>query len=869
MGNSYPNPDDRSTRLSQQGSLLYTILYFVPDLLNNQHATMREIVDKYFNDNWIIATYMGHLVDLTVEWGGYPAASSALENVLSISKIQILNDRNANLTDRCLHDLKRYLKEGVLQRDFLLDNMKALIDCVRSCNIAIRWRILHHRCRNDTYRKIIHEGVSPDTLMSLLLNTSHLEYIMKELTLLVLKDKESVWSEWKATAADRLRELAEYFTGEKALTRVKRDENLMNWFIGLADQVCALDLEEDHATGTGRKIRGIVAALEDVEQVESVDTNMQIKIFLNEVRDILQQMIRTVNIKQDIINIIENLSDFSYAWGSLRDYISVCHERIRNNPSSVGLLRATFLKAASILDVPLIRITALGSSDSVSVAEYYSSELVEFVRLVLEVIPVSVFKILSQIEHIQTYQMVHIPIKIEAKDLKNYSQLDLRFELSKLTHQVSIFTEGILVMEKTLLGVVQVDPRQILQQGLKRELVRQIATAMHENVMGTGSGVSGVSGSGVSGSGGGGKIVSRDDIYLNMSRMATTLDGLKRSLEYLQDYIDINGLKIFQEELSRIINFNTEQELNKYLKNKITNENSKYQNKDKPIPVFPVNTIDKSRLLPSFYSSSLSSIASYFDSSAVLPIYDDDMNTNNFMGGIMNLFLRLTNFETSIYSLERSGWFNQSIDKKNAKKSKIDINDDAVIQVCGMKTLSLIEKSIEPIGMKSLDKLLGFRIVYELNFLLKFYAAEVMKHASFLNNMSDSFSPEHRTLDPALYSTGITLLGGIMAPFLEFISRIGQAQLLRRQISYLLQTGCQKNADVLYKTLETYNTSLVNDICNKEKGECHFSEDNNGVYELSALLEMCGLDDPLNKVRTYIHKYIMSIYVYRDMNTRT
>jgi WASH complex subunit strumpellin len=104
--------------------------------------------------------------------------------------------------------------------------------------------------------------------------------------------------------------------------------------------------------------------------------------------------------------------------------------------------------------------------------------------------------------------MIYIPMKIEAKDLKNYSQLDLRFELSKLTHQVSLFTEGILVMEKTLLGVIQVDPRQILHQGLKRELVKQIATAMHGNVMGsdgTGTGVLGVN---VSGG------VRRDEIHI-------------------------------------------------------------------------------------------------------------------------------------------------------------------------------------------------------------------------------------------------------------------------------------------------------------------------------------------------------------------
>ena len=59
----------------------------------------------------------------------------------------------------------------------------------------------------------------------------------------------------------------------------------------------------------------------------------------------------------------------------------------------------------------------------------------------------------------------------------------MRYELSRLTHQVSIFTEGVLVMEKTLLGVVRVEPRQILQEGLRRELVRQIASAMHHTLI--------------------------------------------------------------------------------------------------------------------------------------------------------------------------------------------------------------------------------------------------------------------------------------------------------------------------------------------------------------------------------------------------
>ena len=33
--------------------MLYVVLYFEPDVLKNETATMREIVDKFFPDNWV------------------------------------------------------------------------------------------------------------------------------------------------------------------------------------------------------------------------------------------------------------------------------------------------------------------------------------------------------------------------------------------------------------------------------------------------------------------------------------------------------------------------------------------------------------------------------------------------------------------------------------------------------------------------------------------------------------------------------------------------------------------------------------------------------------------------------------------------
>lgn len=47
------------------------------------------------------------------------------------------------------------------------------------------------------------------------------------------------------------------------------------------------------------------------------------------------------------------------------------------------------------------------------------------------------------------------------------------------------------------------------------------------------------------------------------------MDGFRRSFEYIQDYVSIYGLKIWQEEMSRIINYNVEQECNAFLRHKV------------------------------------------------------------------------------------------------------------------------------------------------------------------------------------------------------------------------------------------------------------------------------------------------------------
>ena len=68
--------------------MLYVALFFAPEILRDEPAAMREIVDKFFPDNWVIAYYMGSVVNLCEAWDPYKAAKAALANTLQSNNVK-------------------------------------------------------------------------------------------------------------------------------------------------------------------------------------------------------------------------------------------------------------------------------------------------------------------------------------------------------------------------------------------------------------------------------------------------------------------------------------------------------------------------------------------------------------------------------------------------------------------------------------------------------------------------------------------------------------------------------------------------------------------------------------------------------------
>lgn len=96
----------------------------------------------------------------TYRWAGYKAAKTALDNVLQVPYVANLNQRNMSMIRECIEELKSFLMEGVLTEQFVTDNINPLIDCMRKCNVALRWRMLHRRTTNKKFHEMIVVSIS-------------------------------------------------------------------------------------------------------------------------------------------------------------------------------------------------------------------------------------------------------------------------------------------------------------------------------------------------------------------------------------------------------------------------------------------------------------------------------------------------------------------------------------------------------------------------------------------------------------------------------------------------------------------------------------------------------------------------------------
>lgn len=300
----YPHPDHRSTALSTQAAMLYVCLYFSPKILHSQIAQMREIVDKFFSDNWIISIYMGITVNLVDAWYQFKAAKAALTPVVEVDAIKGFCLLHKEKMEKILKQSQEILRDGILTDYFVLQNITKIINLIRQCNVSLRWYFTHASatiyeiCRGKATQKTqqIVEFVRKElqyeesNLFELLLNCAQLELVVKEILRTLMQEKTQRWNDFKKEALDRVNELSEAFSGSRPLSKIESNPQLKMWFAEISQEINKLNCENVNLSG--RTLIQLIQALEEVQEFHNLQSNMQVKQYLMETREYLTRMIQ-------------------------------------------------------------------------------------------------------------------------------------------------------------------------------------------------------------------------------------------------------------------------------------------------------------------------------------------------------------------------------------------------------------------------------------------------------------------------------------------------------------------------------------------------------------------------------------------------
>jgi len=463
---------------------------------------------------------------------------------------------------------------------------------------------------------------------------------------------------------------------------------------------------------------------------------------------------------------------------------------------------------------------------------------------------------LSQIVDIKENSLMVLPSKIDVDLLKDYSRFEDRYRLAKITHELSVLTagsfvrcagglylfwylgyicalpcfcvifkcsisydaslltrrllfffsphfficKGIFRMEATSIGNVEIHPQTLLERGLRRELVRQISSAHHRLQFR----IQDEAKKKMKGSGGGDGVQPllkyfKEECIRSFSNLARRVEGFRRAIEYIQDFLDIAGLEIFSEETSRVIGYNLEQEVQKYITRRPSSFQSQYASFDVPIPHYPRS--------------------------------DTDPYSSNFIGRTVNAMMKLTDFKNTIYSRLLNGWLLPSGE-----------------EICGIEMVSLLRKAIGVHGILALDVLLSHKISHELGRFFKYYNNTVQNYGAILEKIRDSLFPEWSVPKDGidLYEVAVRKTGKLMVPLRMCFCRVGQMQLLRKMLRNELRLSAKLDARKLSYSADLMNLEMMRHHSMDNQDNDALGNESRSVFNKVSDIVICtGGGDPM------------------------
>ncbi|MFH4977813.1 hypothetical protein AB6A40_004522 [Gnathostoma spinigerum] len=531
-----------------QRAMLTVCLFFAPSILQNQITVMRQIIDAYFVDNWVVPVHLGMIVNVVDAWDRYKAAYTVIHQVLTIPVIkQLASTHVLALRSISYPSLAELPVAAIIPSASL----------VSSANHHLRWIILHSYKSDKCCKKASYlcdtvagvDGVTSLEIFKFLLETANFEAKYKEVCKNTIESKKSKSDILKQDLMDSLSQLATLFENDLPLQKIRKNPKLREWLLLVKDTVADINIENPE---TSSVLKHLMKRINQVSDMHDLAGNVTLSQYLQTVMRILEELDDLTIVKETLLQHVDAACDFSYAWNIVDQWQPAMEKLVEHDPIPI---RSLFLKLSSSIGSTLVSIETPSLVSTISMC--YSRQLESRLRKILQAIPRSVFSMMEKV-----INLLDTPIgsAINKAELRQFADPERRLKLAEITNSISAVSLGVSTMQLTWIGSMRINPSSLLVDGIKRELVMHIVASFHS------------------------ELSSANDLSTALSNLKTLFGRFRRAFVYMCEYMSINGALLWRSEMARVIGYMVEKECNKFLHHEITDGESLYQSKVAPIP---------------------------------------------------------------------------------------------------------------------------------------------------------------------------------------------------------------------------------------------------------------------------------------------
>ena len=156
----YPTTNEyKNVTFSQQASLIAVNLFFTPDTLDKDKKNILDIMNKHFQDNLVVSLYMGYTIDLNDYWKDFKAANQSLDYNKKNNIIKDTINENIKKIKELDDQIKKYLNEGVMTEESVLNQIEDLLNLMRISNVVLRFFLLQRNTTRKSARELINLNI--------------------------------------------------------------------------------------------------------------------------------------------------------------------------------------------------------------------------------------------------------------------------------------------------------------------------------------------------------------------------------------------------------------------------------------------------------------------------------------------------------------------------------------------------------------------------------------------------------------------------------------------------------------------------------------------------------------------------------------